>query len=206
MSQSIRRIEDATPFHAGTDWIIGLVAMGAGAAIVWWFNLPLEFDPNSPTFNPAIILAGVLVGYGLWQVVKAVRVQTMGHRFGASVFEMEGHSPSLGQTLRGRIITARDLSPPGGFLLRLRCIEAVRYSDMVGSRMGKKDPRDVIRWEAERTVASQASSSEGVPVEFLIPRGATKDAGKDRLRWTLEIEATVDGERYEALFGVPVIV
>jgi hypothetical protein len=205
MKPERRRIEDSTPFHAGTDWIMGLLTIGAAVVVVWWFQVPLEFDFNSPSFNPAALLPVLLVAYGLIQTAKSMRARMIGRRFGLSVFEMEGERVALGQSLRGWVLTARDLVTSGGFLLRLRCIEEVLYSDLVGSRMGKKDPRDVIRWESEWTVTAQASSSEGVLVEFSIPRAAMDGVGKGRLRWTLEIEATVGGERYEALFGVPVV-
>lgn len=203
MSASTRRIEDSTPFHAGTDWIMAVLAIGAAVAVVWWFQLPLEFDFNSPLFNPASLLPVLLVGYGLLQAAKAVRARAVGRRFGASVFEMEGYSLSLGQSLRGRVLTARNLVAPGGFLLRLRCIEHVHFSDDAGGVKNRR--KDVIHWEAERTVAAPASATDGVPVEFAIPRSAMKDAGQDPIRWTLEVEATVDSEPYKALFGVPVM-
>lgn len=43
-----------------------------------------------------------------------------------------------------------------------------------------------------------------MPVHFDVPKGATAEVVESgRVRWLLEVEATVDGARYAALFGVP---
>jgi hypothetical protein len=203
MSQStVRRIEDSTPFHTETNWIMAVLSIAAALGIVWWFDLPLDFDLSSPSFNPMVFLPVVLAGYGLVQAARAARARAQGRRFGASVFEMEAQSIQLGDTLRGHVITARDLRAPEGFVLRLRCIEKVRYASSAGSIKDKR--MDVVRWEAERTVQASNSSSRGVPVEFAIPPAAAKDATGDPTRWTLEVGAVVEGTRYDALFGVPV--
>ena len=110
----------------------------------------------------------------------------------------------LGQHLRGRLITSRDLTATGGFLLRLRCVEAVRHT---GIGTPHTRTQDKIRWAEEHTVHSAASASSGVPVEFdipLDPGARAKGLSAGVVRWLLEVEATVDGARYEALFGVPV--
>ena len=204
-STTIRRIDDATPVHAATDWKMAALSIAAAVGLVWWFELPLDFDVNAPSFNPAVFVPVVLVVYGIVQALKFLRGRSVGSRFGVSTFEMHGHTVATGATLRGRVITSRNLSGPGGFLLRLRCVEEERYADHAGSHA--RNHRDRIQWEAEHTVQSLESSSHGVPVEFAILADAAdgRTAG-NRLRWLLEVEATVDGARYEALFGVPVTI
>ena len=199
-----RRIDDATPFHATTDWTMAALALAAAAGIIWWFQMPLDFDVNSPSFNPAVFVPVALGLYGVVQGAKFLRARSTGLRFGASVFEMQGQAVALGGTLRGRVMTARNLAAPDGFVLQLRCIEEVRYSDQAGGgRTGSRADR--IRWEATDTVQAAASSTQGVPVHFDIPTSATAKVGESgRVRWTLEVEATVGGARYEAIFGVPI--
>lgn len=199
-----RRIDDATPFHATTDGTMAALSLAAAAGMMWWFEMPLDFDVNSPSFNPAVFLPVALVLYGIVQGVKYLRARSTGQRFGASVFEMQGQAVAIGGTLRGQVKTSRDLAAPGGFRLRLRCIEEVRYSDQAGG--GPTDRRaDRIRWEATDTVQTAGSRSPGVPVRFDIPASAIAEVVEShRVRWTLEVEATVDGARYEALFGVPI--
>lgn len=205
-AQSIRRIEDSTPFHGTTAWILAALCLAAAVAVVFVFDLKLDFDVNSPTFNPAVFLPVILAAVGLFQAVKALRARSTGRRFGASVFEMEGERVELGETLRGRVKTSRDLVARDGFAVRLACIETVWISDSPGSKLRSESRReDKVRWSASRKVASAGSAAQGVEVEFAIPSNAMKDAKTDAIRWTLEVEAEVDGARYEALFGVPVV-
>lgn len=203
VNSATRRIDDATPVHAATDWTMAALSLTAAVAMVWWFELPLNFDVNAPSFNPAVFVPVALVLYGVVQAAKFLRARTTGRRFGASVFEMQGHALAVGGSLRGRVMTARDLAAPGGFLLRLRCVEEVRYSDQAGG--GRTASRaDRIRWEATDTVQAAASSTQGVPVRFDVPASAAAEVVESgQVRWTLEVEATVDGARYESLFGVP---
>jgi hypothetical protein len=203
-TRTTRRIDDSTPFHATTDWTMAALSLAAAVGMVWWFDMPLNFDVNSPSFNPAVFVPLALTAYGVVQSARFLRARRIGQRFGASVFEMQGHAVAVGGTLRGQVMTARDLAAPGGFRLRLRCIEEVRYADQAGGgRTGSRADR--IRWEATDTVQAAASSSEGVPVHFDIPATATAAVVESGpVRWILEVEATVDGARYEALFGVPI--
>ncbi len=197
------RIEDATPVHAATDWKMAALAVAAAVGMVWWFKLPLDFDVNAPSFNPAVFVPVVLVLYGVLQAVTYLRGRRLGSRFGVSAFEMQGHTVDTGSTLRGRVLTSRDVHAPGGFRLRLRCIEEARYADHAGDAGTRR--RDRILWESDHTVQSSGSRSSGVPVEFAIPAAAANGlTAGNRVRWILDVEATADGARYEALFGVPV--
>ncbi len=199
-----RSIEDATPVHAAADWKMAALAIAAAVGIVWWFKLPLDFDVNGPSFNPAVFVPVALALYGVLQAVTFLRGRRLGNRFGVSEFEVQGHSVDIGSTLPGRVLTSRDLNAPDGFRLRLRCIEEVRYADHAGDAGTRR--RDRIQWESEHTVQSPGSHSSGVPVEFAIPASAANGlTAGNRLRWLLEVEAMADGARYEALFGVPVM-
>lgn len=199
----VRRIEDSTSFHAAVDWKMGALVMAAAVASVWYFRLPLVFDPNAPEFNPAVFVPLLLLAYGAVHLGRGLRERAIGRRFGATTLEIEGHQLLPGDTLRGRIVTTRDLVAPSGFHLRLRCIASRRIgaTSSSGSRT-----RDEILWQAEATAISARSSGEGIPVALAIPKRTADKAAGDPLRWTLEVEAQVDGRRFAALFGVPVVV
>lgn len=196
-----RRIDDSTPFHAGTGWMMGGLSLAAAVVVAALSGWPPNVDPNSPDFTPAVFVPVVLGVYGLVQLARAARSRSIGRRFGATVFEMEGHSVRPGATLRGRVVTASDLAAPAGFTLRLRCIERRRLRETAGT--GYRD-QDRILWEASSQVHAVQSHGAGIPVEFAIPVDADHKAAGDPIRWTLDIESTVDGTRFEALFGVPV--
>ncbi|MCY2959886.1 MAG: hypothetical protein NTY35_06940 [Planctomycetota bacterium] len=203
----IHPIEDATPTHTSSAWFGAVLALAAAAGIVLWFHLPLEFDFDSPSFNPMVLVPVVLAGFGIVQTVKGVRGSIQQRRFGASCFEMEGDRVAVGGTLRGRILTARDLEPPGGFLLRMRCVESVRLTSDIGS--GSKRSRDEIRWESVTKVeVADGTSRHGIPVQLAIPKSCGKylEPGRknDGVRWVLIVSAPVGGRNYEALFAVPV--
>lgn len=203
---TLRRIEDSSPFQGETSWIMAALAAAAAVGIVWGFKLPLDFDVNSPSFNPAVFVPVVLLACALWQAVKSLRALALGRRFGASAFEMQGECVGLGETLRGRVLTSRDLKAADGFHLRLRCIEATRPTDVAGGISTKQ--RDVIRFEKKARVDATATSTHGIAVAFEMPRDFTRRGGSEPtggpLRWTLEVAAQVEGRPYEALFGVPV--
>ena len=124
-----------------------------------------------------------------------------GRRFGASSFDMHQHTVRAGQQLAGRIVTARDLVAADGFRLCLRCQEHRRIADPAGQ--GYRDD-DRLLWESAHMVTTPRSHAEGIPVVFDIPRDAAARASGHPLRWTLEVEASVEGARYAASFDVPV--
>lgn len=198
---SRRRIDDATPFHAAVDWKMGALTLGAAAAVAWAFRASLTFDVNAPDFNPIVAVPLLLAGYGAVQLGKAFGARRVTNRFGHSVFDMRGQFVRTGGTLEGRIVTAHDLNAPQGFLVRLRSIEQRRIRETAGT--GYRD-EDRILWETSSTVRASRSHADGIPVTFAIPADATARAKDGPVRWTLEVEATVDGARYQALFGVPV--
>ena len=101
------------------------------------------------------------------------RPDTWLHPSIVSAFEMLGHTVDTGSTLRGRVLTSRVLHSPGGFRLRLQCIEEARYADHAGDAGTRR--RDRILWESDHTVQSPGSSSSGVPVEFAIPATAADE-------------------------------
>lgn len=193
------RVDDATASTANVDLMMAVVLGGAAAWVVTALDRPLVFDLNNPEFNPLIVLAVILGSLGAYFLVRGVRRRAVISRFGRTVFDQEGSNVYVGETLRGRIVTSRSLSPTDGFHLRVRCIEG-KGETMDETR---RRTRVAVLWEASRTVHT-ADSHAGIPVEFTIPVSALADARFDAPNWTLTVEATVDGKPFEAIFGLRV--
>jgi hypothetical protein len=198
-THSITRVDDATASGSNVDLMMAVVFGAAAAWVVSALGTPLVFNPADREFNPLLVLALILGAIGAVYVVRGIRRRAVITRFGRTVFEQEGSDVYVGETLRGRVVTARTLSAPEGFRLRVRCIEGK------GETMDEKKrrTRTAILWEASHTVHT-ASSLAGIPVEFTIPAAALADAKFDSQNWTLRVDATVEGKPFEALFGLRV--
>lgn len=199
MTRPVTRFDDATASNSNVDVMLGVVLGAAGAWILYAVDGPLVYDPSDTNFNPLIIMALIFGVIGAYYVVRGVRRRRVINRFGATVFDQEGSNVYVGETLRGRVLTSRPLSAPNGFDLRVRCIERK------GETRDEKTRRsqDAIVWEATQTTYA-ANSQAGIPVEFAIPVSALATAKFDAQDWTLKVSATVDGQPFEATFGLRV--
>ena len=195
----VTRFDDATASGSNVDLMMAVVLGGAAGWVIYAIGSPLVFNLNDPEFNPLIVLALILGVIGVVYLVRGVRRRSVVTRFGTTVFDQEGSNVYVGETLRGRVITARPLTAPEGFQLGVRCIEGK------GETMDetKRRTRTAILWEASHTVHT-ANSQAGIPVEFTIPAAALADAKFGSQNWTLRVDATVDGKPFEALFGLRV--
>ena len=196
-----RRIEDATPQQAAVEWKVGALCLAGAAVAVAMFGLPRTLDFNVAGFNPLTAVPLVLAGYGAAQLGRWAVSHRGGRRFGASAFDMHQHTVRAGQQLAGRIVTARDLGAADGFQLTLRCHEHRRVADPAGQ--GYRDD-DRLLWESAHMVTAPRSHTDGIPVAFDIPLDAAAGTSGQPLRWTLEVEASVEGASYAARFDVPV--
>ena len=196
-----RRIEDATPRQAAVEWKAGALSLAGAVVAAALFGLPRTFDFNVTGVNPLTAVPLVLAAYGAAQLGRWAFSHQGARRFGASAFDMQQHTVRAGQPLEGHIVTARDLTAADGFRLRLRCFEHRRVADPSGP--GYRDD-DRLLWEAAHTVRAARSHTDGIPVSFLIPADAPTDGAEHPRRWTLDVEASVDGARYAACFDVPV--
>lgn len=80
--------------------LLGTAAVG----VAWWFDLPLNLDPDANNFNPIIFVPSLLGVFAL-DLYSAVRGTLLARRFGASSLEIAGESVPLGGRLKGRIRT-----------------------------------------------------------------------------------------------------
>ena len=198
---AVRRIEDATPQQAAVEWKAGALCLVGAVVAAGMFGLPRTLDFNVAGFNPLTAVPLVLAGYGAAQLGRWVFSRRGARRFGASAFDMQQHTVRAGQPLEGRILTARDFTAADGFRLRLRCFEYRRVADPAGP--GYHDD-DRLLWQAAHIVRAPRSHADGIPVSFIIPADAATGGAEHPRRWTLDVEASVDGARYAASFDVPV--
>ena len=202
----IRRVEAGTGFHAQTDWIVAALILGAAAASVLYpvlyLNVRFVFDPDSPDFNPAVLLPVFLSAFGLKYVISAVRGTMRSRRFGQAVMEMDGQTVAPGETLRGVVRVPVDLAPLGDYEIRLQCVQQDRSTST--------SLKDHIRGEQTLRVKAQtANAREGIPFAFMIPTDAMTTANSDLMtagsvRWVLEVNAPLKGLDFYAIFGVEV--
>ena len=117
------RFDDVTASNSNVDLMMAAVLAAVTAWVVYAIGTPLVLDPRDREFNPLIVLAAILGGIGAYNLVRGIHRRRIIGRFGPTVFDQEGSNVYVGETVRGRVITARRLSAPDGFTLRLRCIE-----------------------------------------------------------------------------------
>jgi hypothetical protein len=226
----IIRVEDASSFHAQTDWIMAALLLGAAGAVVWFFKLRWNFDFDSPDFNPAIFVPMFLGAYGLKHLTLSVRETLRARRFGSSVLEIQGRTVRMGETIKGVVRTPVELRPRSDYEIRLQCIETFEM------RKGTSDSTrnvDRIRWEASNRVPfASVNSKAGIPFGFTLPEPFKKsqpgESGSVQAswvaainipglqnvfahnqapratRWVLEAKAELKGIDYYAIFGVVV--
>ena len=98
-----RRNRAPTP---ATNWFMAILFLLAAAGVWWWFRGSLNYDFNSPNFNPLGLVPVAFAAIGLWNLVPAIRGTLVSRKFAGTTFEMDGGgSVMLGETLTGRIRT-----------------------------------------------------------------------------------------------------
>ena len=210
-SSRIRRVEAGTGFHAQIDWIMAALLLGAAAASVLYFHVPLVppvFNPDAPNFNPVVVVTVFLSAFGLKHLISAIWGTMRSRRFGQTVLELEGQTVAPGETLKGVVRVPADLAPLGDYEIRLQCVQQQQtYSTSTGESTGLKD---YIRGEQTlRVKAPTANSREGIPFAFMIPTDAMTTANSGLMtagsvRWILEVKAPLRGLDFYAIFGVEV--
>lgn len=225
------RAEDGSSFHAETNWIMAILLLGAAAGVVWYFKMPMNFDFDSPQFNPAIFVPVFLGGYGLNYLARSILGTVRAKLFGVSVLEIQGSTVRMGQTIKGVVRTPVELRPTSDYELHLQCIETF---EMRGLSIDDSIRNvDRIRWEHSIRVARDSAKSKvGIPFEFTLPppfenpdpsksgpviasglaainipgmqKGIAHNEAPRATRWILEIRAPLKGVDYYAIFGVVV--
>ena len=149
--------------------------------------------------NHLALIALLFPAVGLGLLVWALRATARFRRYGVSTLELATLPAPVGHALEGLVRTPRELRPPDGFQVTLRCIRRVTR----GSGRNRSTSETTL-WQEERRVPA---TGVGVPIAFPIPADAVpSDPGRggDRVLWRLDVAADVPGVDYASSFEVPV--
>ncbi|WFP74232.1 hypothetical protein [Mesorhizobium sp. WSM4906] len=190
-------------FFAGAMGLIGIL-------IVWYFELPLNFDVTDREFNPLIFVPVLFMPIALYSLLKAIRDTLRVRKFGTTTLVC---GPAIaGRRFEGSLRSSRDLTPGGDYRVQLRCIRTYRVGGpvVVTSGTQKSTYKDELRWQ-ETVVVPSASirSSAGIPFAFQIPPDALASKGPPiyervhgNVRWILTVTAPMRGLDYYAVFAI----
>ena len=178
----------------------------AAVAAKIYLPAPLVFDTNSPDFGPFGFLPLILLAGALWYAVPAWRGVMRNRRFGKATMELDSYTTAPGGTLRGVIRVPGGLAPLGDYKFLLQCVEQREEQNSSGN----SGLRDYIREEQTLLVSREGVRAEdGVPFEFVIPRGAMSTSASDMLsstsvRWLVEVKAPLRGMDFYGIYGVEI--
>ncbi len=184
------------------NYIFGAVMFVIAGAMIWYYELPLNFNVTSPDFNPLTFFPLVLAGVGAIMVVRTFFSSIRAGKFGAA--RLSPDSARRGQHFRPVVRTEGDIDVTGDFVFVLKCIRRARSTDDFDS----SPSTDKVVWKQSQTSPATDRSSGGVGASFLIPAdvlpsGASKD-GSANVRWVLSVSAPVRGVNFYAEFAVTV--
>lgn len=198
-----RRAADKSAANTSSDAIFGVVMLGAAALLPWYFELPLNFDPWSPDFNPLIFAPVVLAFVGVTMLVKTTRSRLRGQKFGDATLAPDGGRRGGG--FRPTVRTDIDVAATGDFVFELKCIRRMRASDDFEGKTSDK-----VLWKQATTSPADGRSSQGVTANFVIPgdvlpTGTSSTGGKTgTVRWLLTVSAPARGVNFHAEFPVTI--
>ncbi|TIQ35464.1 MAG: hypothetical protein E5X48_13935 [Mesorhizobium sp.] len=188
-------------FFAGTMCLIGIL-------IVWYFELPLNFDVTDREFNPLIFVPILFMLIALYSLLKAIRDTLRVRKFGTTTLVCG--TAIAGRRFEGSLRSSRDLAPGGDYRVQLRCIRTYRVGGPVVVTTQKSTYKDELRWQ-ETVVVPSASirSSAGISFAFEIPPDALASKGPPiyeqvhgNVRWILTVSAPMRGLDYYAAFAI----
>ncbi len=196
-----QEIESGSGDQTSINWMMAILCF-VGIGVFFYFGqVELNFDINSPDFNPLVIIPGALAFGGIVSFVMAAKGTLRSRRFGRVCFKMTGDC-YIGGNLRGSIVAQTDVYPAGDWDIRLQLLETITYSS---SKKATKT-RDKVHLEFQRNVPPLGCSSRtGIPVDFQIPESARHAINKIKgpYRWVLAIEAPFDnGVDFSYSFGI----
>jgi hypothetical protein len=198
-----RTVESGVGFHAGTDWVMAALLLGAAVAARVYLPAPLVFDTDSPDFSPFGFLPLVLCAVALRYAIPALRGTLRSRRFGRAEMQLDCQTIAPGDTLRGVIRVPAGLAPLGDYEFLLQCVQQ--------EPRGSNDSlQDFIRAEQTLRVNPQGvNARDGIPFAFVIPKDAMSTAAPSvmtsgSVRWVLEVKAPLKGLDFYAIYGVEV--
>lgn len=202
----------ANQANARFDFMFAATMIGIGALMVWYFELPLNFNVMSPDFNPVTIAATIFAVIGLYSLVRAVLLTYRLRKFGTSSIETYAVRP--GGYFAGRLSSTRAFTATGDFHASVKCIQRVGVLDDPSSAIKTyRSVRDKVVWQTTVTAEGRTIGPDRqIEIAFNLPadgpasRGAPIAGGMvGGVRWVLEITAPTPGLNYYAIFAIPVL-
>ena len=166
----ITTISSETRDAPTSDWIMVGLLVAAIAYLGSLLDWPWVFDIFDPSFNPFLILMGLL---GLATVRFAVSLAVAALRYrqhGVAVLEIEGSVPlRLGSRLSGRVKLERPIEPTGDYRITLASydVHIPAYKDEHGESSSRR--REYLNWSEQQRIPQSLSTSGGLPIEFKLP-------------------------------------
>ena len=208
-AQTPSPMTDANAPNASSGYFFAGGMALIGISIVWYFELPLNFDVTDRDFNPLIFVPVLFVLIALYALLKAIRDTLRVRKFGVTTLVA---GPAMaGRRFEGSLRSSRDLAPDGDYTVLLRCIRTYRVGGpVVSSGTQRSTYKDELRWQ-ETVVVPCASirSSAGIPFAFQIPADALASKGPPvyervhgNVRWILTVSAPMRGLNYHAVFAI----
>ncbi|MFQ5660336.1 MAG: hypothetical protein ACE5GZ_07905 [Gammaproteobacteria bacterium] len=201
------------PWLAEPAWQTGKIVSTAkaggrmlwGFAIFWnllstpvLFTLPRELARGN---YPALIgVFAPIVGLGL--LVTAIVQTRRWRRFGKTPFEMDPFPGRLGGHVGGHIEIKLPYRPETQFEINLTC--AYSYISGSGKNRGR---REKILWQDKQIINAQPGiDGSRLDIMFSVPPDfpASEQPGDAYHKWTLSVEAQLDGPDYSRQFEIPV--
>jgi hypothetical protein len=195
-------VEAADPFHTQHYWLMAIVCYVLIGVFFYYIEEPINFDPNSPDFNPLFLIPAFLFLVGTANVVRAKLGSMRAQRFGRSRLVIEG-DVYIGGRIKAKVITDNEVLPTGDWDIRLRCIETIQYTRNNQTRTEEK----IIWEEVQKVKPHQCSSRSGVPVDIAIPESCRKiiNSAKGAIHWVIFVRAALEGVDFKATFGIRVL-
>jgi hypothetical protein len=109
--QVVEPHRDANAANAFSDFLLAVTLWIFGGGLIWYFELPLNFDVTDREFNPLVFVPVLFGVIGAYQLVRAGLRTRRNRKFGASTLEVG--AARRGHKLTGLLCTTVDLAPIG---------------------------------------------------------------------------------------------
>ena len=203
-AEADERRADPRLTNATSDYVFSALMFLVAAVTPWYFELPLNFDVNSPDFNPLIFVPVVFAGIGAVMLTRTWLGVARAGKFGNAT--LSPAAAGRGEIFRPVMRTRTDIETTGDFVLTLKCIRRSHGGDEYEGGSSS----DKVLWKHAETCPAGTRSSIGVAAVFTIPRdaqptrGPEPGTGSGGTRWVLTVTAPVRGVNFRQDFPITV--
>jgi hypothetical protein len=151
-----------------TRWVMVALFAAGSAGLGWLLGWPLVVDMDDPEFNPLVILLGLGLLGGGWNLWQALRWRARSRRFGATRMDLDGPVPvPMGRVVAGRLRVDRPVGATGDYSLVLTCYDLHETSDT--SKGGGRRTEAFPVWSKELVLTAGTDATKGLPFRFDLP-------------------------------------